>query len=256
MANSLWSNSKPSLNKKAKKSGYEGGAEKVLQFGEVHTGQRELERLKLSAELTKWKKAGRPPSVAEIQKRYSYTEDFAQKFLQKLARYKKRIADERQEPTAKKKAPPKKVEPLQTVVESPKAPSPVVIEPSAQSAQILLKTVLEDIRRRYGDEIKQKGEQTSAKEGFVYLVTHPCFDGWVKGGMTIDYELRLSTYNTSDPLGRFEYSALAWVQDRRQAERLLLGALQEIASDTRGEWFRMPVTEAELVFSGQQALAR
>ena len=66
--------------------------------------------------------------------------------------------------------------------------------------------------------------------------------------MTIDYEQRLSTYNTSDPLSRFEYAELAWVPDRRNAERVLLAALQEITDETRGEWFRSDVQDALRVF--------
>ncbi len=141
-------------------------------------------------------------------------------------------------------------------------PTLPAVEPVAQkkveesvraTAPAPLSVILADIRKRYGDEIRQRGEQTSAKEGFVYLVTNPCFQGWVKAGMTIDYELRLGVYNTSDPLCQFGYARLAWTPDRREAERLLLTSLQRTAVETRGEWFRMQLQEAISIFDPCQA---
>lgn len=110
--------------------------------------------------------------------------------------------------------------------------------------------MLTDIRRRFGDEIRTRGEQTAVREGFVYLLTHPCFEGWVKAGMTIDYELRLATYNTSDPLSRFAYISVQWVHDRRQSERLLLERLANVSDEMRGEWARVAAADAEKVLTG------
>lgn len=59
----------------------------------------------------------------------------------------------------------------------------------------------------------------------MYLVTHPLFGGRVKAGMTMDFEVRLGVYNVSDPLSRFEYLAVKWVPNRRQAEIKLLARL-------------------------------
>lgn len=243
---SLWGKPRPGKKKKGKDSGYEGGAEKLLQFGDTHTGPRELERLKIETELRKWGNAGRPPTVIEIQQRYNYTEEFAQKFLRKLEKARNPVPKKRP-PKAPMLALPSKdaVSPVPEVGVAGAGYRDGVAVPTAE---VQLKAVLEDIRRRYGDEMRQKGEQTSAREGFVYLVTHPCFGGWVKGGMTIDYELRLGMYNTSDPLSRFEYAELTWAPDRRKAERELLAALQEIADETRGEWSRIDVQDALRVF--------
>ena len=96
---------------------------------------------------------------------------------------------------------------------------------------------LREIRARYDEEIKSKGEQTTIKEGFIYLLEHPSFFGWVKTGMTVDYESRLKTYNTGDPLCRYDYLIVKPVKDHRQAELKLLSKLTKIASEVRGEWF-------------------
>lgn len=107
---------------------------------------------------------------------------------------------------------------------------------------------LQSLRERHCDEIREHGEQTAIAEGFVYLVTHPVFDGWVKAGMTIDFEQRLTTYNVADPLSRFTLAAVRWVPNRRLAERLLLERLAETATQSRGEWFLMQLDEATRVF--------
>lgn len=107
---------------------------------------------------------------------------------------------------------------------------------------------LRSLRERHGDEIRERGEQTVIAEGFVYLVTHPLFDGWVKAGMTIDFEQRLTTYNVADPLSRFTLVAVRWVPNRRLAEVLLLERLAETATQSRGEWFLMPLEDATGVF--------
>jgi len=62
--------------------------------------------------------------------------------------------------------------------------------------------------------------------------------------MTIDYELRIGTYNVSDPLSRFELSAVKWVFDRRQAEKKLIKTLGELALEMRGEWAKIELVVA------------
>lgn len=236
----MFSWKKPSKRRSASKP--EGAAEKLLQYADAHPSERELAHAKIRAELKRWSIQQRPPTVQEIQQRYNYTAEFAGKFLKKL---------EKARSTTTTSSTAKHVKPLQ------QASMQAVVGPVEQktveangreTAPVQMKAILADIRLRYGDEIRTKGEQTSAMEGFVYLVTNPCYPGWVKAGMTIDYELRLGTYNTSDPLSRFEYAELAWTPDRRGAERQLLESLQGIAIETRGEWFRMRLQDAQVSF--------
>lgn len=220
----------------------EGGAEKLLEYADAHPSERELAQAKIKAELKRWGVDRRPPTVEEIQQRYNYTAEYAGKFLKKLA---------------KARRPLVKTSAVQVLKSDEQVLTTRALEPMEQravrvggvgSSLVQLKAILADIRLRYGDEVRNIGEQTSAKEGFVYLVTHPCYSGWVKAGMTIDFEFRLATYNTSDPLSRFEYVEIAWTPDRRDAERQLLTALQRIAAETRGEWFRMSLRDAMTTF--------
>ena len=129
---------------------------------------------------------------------------------------------------------------------TPETPPKIVVEAPQE-----VKAVLQDIRSKYGDEIRTRGEQTTIPEGFIYLVTHPLFEGWVKAGMTIDYEQRMVTYNISDPLSRFELTAVKWVENRRKAEKDLLALLEDVAQECRGEWFRVELETARRVFDGE-----
>jgi len=118
----------------------------------------------------------------------------------------------------------------------------------APTVALAHQVALQRLRERCGQELRVQGEQTAIPEGFLYLVTHPQFKGWVKAGMTIDYEQRLATYNIADPLARFELAAVRWVSDRRASERQLLCRLANVAKESRGEWFKLSLSEASAVF--------
>lgn len=94
--------------------------------------------------------------------------------------------------------------------------------------------IIDEFRK---NESRLIGEKTSIKEGFIYLVVSPSYPGWVKAGMTVDFEDRLSTYNQSSPLSDFVMKAVRWVPDRRVYEDCLLNELSKISNKVRGEWF-------------------
>lgn len=203
-------------------------------------------------------KAGNWPTLATLQKKYSINEAKAKKLLASAKRYLAKLrrdalaietarAERRAmlEPITYQPpvAPP---EPVSTDIEASR-PAAAVTQLEAASP-ILLEQILAGIRDKYSDEIRKHGEQTTISEGFVYLVTHKLFTGWVKAGMTIDYELRLGIYNVSDPISRFRFAALKWVPNRRQAERLLLDRLAPAAAIQAGEWFKLPIEAAKTVF--------
>ncbi len=228
---------KPSPRSNSKKSrekppGYDSNATRVLAHSILHASPRAVQAARVAAEQEIFNKQGRPSTVAEIQDRYNFTEEAAKKFLQAVARAKR------------KKATP--------ASERHQAADGVNLEKTLLKQNACLTAelagVLASIRNRFETEIRTKGEQTAVKEGFLYLITHPCFDGWLKAGMTIDFEMRLATYNVADPLSRFKFSAIKWVADRRQAEIKLLARLSDIAIEVRGEWFRLDLGTAKAFF--------
>jgi hypothetical protein len=105
-----------------------------------------------------------------------------------------------------------------------------------------------EIRNKYRDEIRMHGEQVSFKEGFVYLISNDAFPGWVKAGMTIDYENRLSQYNVYDPVNGYKMHTVKWVNNRRDKESLLLNAIEDRSQSRKGEWFFIDKEQAITIF--------
>lgn len=229
---------KPFRPKKPEPKIYESNAEQVLHAGDMYPSPRALRATRINAEVKRALANKRLPTIAEVQTRYPFTEAAAEQFIQATKR-------------ALQKSPSKKTVKSVKKLQSAYTGGPPESAPSPPDLALHLKTVLEDIRRRFGDEIRQRGEQTAVKEGFIYLVTHPCFEGWVKAGMTIDYELRLGTYNVADPLSRYEMVAIKWVDNRREAEMQLLEALGLSASEVRGEWMRIESDSAMAIFRAE-----
>lgn len=88
----------------------------------------------------------------------------------------------------------------------------------------------------------------SSKEGEVYIITNPAFEGWVKVGMAVDAMDRLKGYQTSSPFRDYELQFFCRVTDRRasesQAHKLLAAKFNQ-----QGEWFQCPLEEARQVLN-------
>lgn len=99
---------------------------------------------------------------------------------------------------------------------------------------------LNGLRLRHDSEIKRHGEQAKFKEGFVYLLENLAYPGWIKVGMTIDYEKRLIVYNMpNDPHRAYTFIKIDWATDRRIRETELLEKFKDKAVLTKGEWFKI-----------------
>jgi predicted GIY-YIG superfamily endonuclease len=80
---------------------------------------------------------------------------------------------------------------------------------------------------------------TALKEGFVYIVTNPSYPGWFKIGMTVDFEQRLNSYNTGDPMRGYKFKAIRWTKNRRDAETEMLEVLKKLSTQYKGEWIKI-----------------
>lgn len=80
---------------------------------------------------------------------------------------------------------------------------------------------------------------TSDPAGYVYLIVHPMFAGWVKVGSTTNPRRRLGSYNTGDPARRYRMISAAHTADRRLAEWLAHERLRKLGFDHQGEWFEV-----------------
>lgn len=214
---------------KPKPLGYEGNSQQLLTYSHTHQSPRALRAFRVGEEVRRVQNEGALPTIADIQKRHNFTEKAANSFLRSIQR------SLRSNFPSKSKITKPKLE-VNTLSGSQLSTAPQPSTTAHNAPPDDLQTILQNLRCRYGDEIRIHGEQTSIREGFVYIVTHPFFSGWVKAGMTIDFELRIGTYNVSDPMSRFELTAVKWVKDRRLAEKMLLEKLGAKAQEMRGEW--------------------
>jgi hypothetical protein len=84
----------------------------------------------------------------------------------------------------------------------------------------------------------------SSVEGQVYIVVNPNFPEWVKVGMAIDSEDRLSGYQTSSPYRDYALVSSWDVNDRRAAESEAHSKLQKLY-ERRSEWFKCTPEQAQ-----------
>jgi len=86
---------------------------------------------------------------------------------------------------------------------------------------------------------REYAQKMKAKHGeFVYLVSSPTFEGYVKIGRTIQPEKRLITYNTHTPFKDFHFLRIYKVDKGYKAEADLLEIMAHVCP-SQGEWFRI-----------------
>ena len=87
------------------------------------------------------------------------------------------------------------------------------------------------------------------KEGEVYAISNPAWEGWIKIGMAVEAEDRLKGYQTGDPHRSYKLEFSKGFDDRRKAE----AKAHTIAKNSfikSGEWFKMSVQDAINVIKG------
>ena len=90
----------------------------------------------------------------------------------------------------------------------------------------------------------------SSKEGQVYIIVNESFPEWIKVGMAIDAEDRLSNYQTSSPYRDYALYQSWDVSDRRAAESAAHDILAECSDDRKNEWFKCDPAFAKLMIRG------
>jgi|TARA_B110000977_G_C10831103_1_gene398065 hypothetical protein len=92
----------------------------------------------------------------------------------------------------------------------------------------LAKTIGQLAYRKYND----------IKDGHVYIISNPAWEGWYKVGMAIDANDRCSGYQTSSPFRDYMIRYSKYFSKRREAERLVHETLKENNIEYKGEWFK------------------
>ena len=85
------------------------------------------------------------------------------------------------------------------------------------------------------------------KEGYVYIIANPSFDGWLKIGMAIDAEDRCNSYQTSSPHRDYRLLYARRFNDRRKAETKTMNKLKKVVKEYNGEWFKTDRNTAQQI---------
>lgn len=85
---------------------------------------------------------------------------------------------------------------------------------------------------------------SATKAGYVYVITNAAWPEWVKVGMAVDADDRLSSYQTSSPFRDYELQYSVYCKDRRKLESKAHKAVGSIASARNNEWFKASVEDA------------
>jgi hypothetical protein len=83
------------------------------------------------------------------------------------------------------------------------------------------------------------------KSGYLYVITNPSYEGWVKVGTTWNLKERLHVYQTSDPFRsyRIEYSLKH--PEFREAEQKIKETIKPFALEIKGEWYKIDLNMAK-----------
>lgn len=87
------------------------------------------------------------------------------------------------------------------------------------------------------------------KEGYVYAISNSAWPDWIKIGMAIDAEDRLSSYQTSSPMRNYKLVHSVYCEDRSESERsahILAARKASVGWDKQnnGEWFKITQSQA------------
>mgnify|MGYP003151537653 CR=1 FL=1 len=81
-------------------------------------------------------------------------------------------------------------------------------------------------------------------KGFVYCITNPSFDGWVKIGKAINTKRRLSGLNVATPYRNFQLEYKRKFENYSRAEYFLLCKLNKASEKQSSEWFKINFKKA------------
>ena len=75
--------------------------------------------------------------------------------------------------------------------------------------------------------------------GYLYVITNKAFEGWVKVGVTGNLTKRLHTYQTGDPMRRYNVVYSIDHPNYKEAEKKIREVMKHFASDIKGEWYKV-----------------
>lgn len=99
--------------------------------------------------------------------------------------------------------------------------------------------------KNINDAVFEQSAYATIKEGYVYAISNRAWPGWLKIGMAIDAEDRLSGYQTSSPYRDFVLEHSVYTLDRRSSEAEAHKKAATLSEEIAGEWFKISLEEAK-----------
>lgn len=77
------------------------------------------------------------------------------------------------------------------------------------------------------------------KTGYIYIITNPAWENWVKIGITDNLDKRLQTYQTCDPYRAYKIEYFIKIDDYKKIEKLLEETMKPFAKKQLNEWYEI-----------------
>jgi len=81
------------------------------------------------------------------------------------------------------------------------------------------------------------------KEGYIYAISNPAWDGWIKIGMAVDADDRCASYQTSSPHRDYHIEAKQYTNDKKKLEDKAHKEAEKLGL-RQGEWFKIDKLQA------------
>lgn len=79
------------------------------------------------------------------------------------------------------------------------------------------------------------------KGGYLYIISNPAHEGWVKVGVTENIKSRLRTYQTSDPKRSYKLEYYVFHPDVYNAEKRVKELMEPFAKRIKNEWYEISI---------------
>ena len=100
------------------------------------------------------------------------------------------------------------------------------------------------------------GTYAARKEGHIYIISNPAWEGWYKVGKAVDADDRCQSYNTSSPLRDYVVEYKVYVKNRDKAEKLAHTLAIEKSKDHASEWFKITLKDIKNILNSLESIEK
>jgi hypothetical protein len=100
------------------------------------------------------------------------------------------------------------------------------------------------------------GTYATRKEGHVYIISNPAWEGWYKVGKAVDADDRCKSYNTSSPLRDYIVEHKVYVKNRDKAEKLAHTLAIKKSKNYSSEWFLISLKDLKNILNSLDSIEK